>query len=294
MTPTRPATRLRPVALTLAALLALPLAAQPTVDPVEDAFRVALLRLSQEGLLDRDSVPRLIERPAEKVANFGALVDRDEDDGLRVLGTLPGGSAERIGLRGGDLLLAANGTALRGAGASERMRGLLASLEDGDPVRFEVLRDGRNQELAGTMQVLELPAVRVELLEGAALAADPDSSCGRLSTFPVPPRTRQLHPATLLAVDGRLPGPSSQDSFRVAPGRYRLTLAENIDSREFGAVANRQRARRGVREAVLELDVRAGVTYLLAARLETDRREAILQGDYWQPVVWRERAERCR
>lgn len=108
--------------LVLALVLAAPAAAQPGGDPVEEAFRLALLRLSQDGLLGADAVPRVIDRPAEKVANFGALVDRDEADGLRVLGTLPGGSAERIGLRTGDLLLAANGTALRGAGAGERMR----------------------------------------------------------------------------------------------------------------------------------------------------------------------------
>lgn len=294
MTPTgrRPFLLLPGLALALA--VAAPVAAQPAGDPVEEAFRLALLRLSQDGLLDADAVPRVIDRPAEKVANFGALVDRDEADGLRVLGTLPGGSAERIGLRTGDLLLAANGTALRGAGASERMRELLAGLDDGDPVRFELLRDGRSQQLAGTMQVLELPAVRVELLDSAAIAGDPASSCGRLSTFPVPPRSRQLHPARLLAVDGRLPGPSSQDSFRLPPGRYRLTLAEIIDNREFSAVANRQRARSDAREATLELEVRPGVTYLLAARLEPSRRERILDGSYWQPVVWRERSESCR
>lgn len=280
--------------LVLALVLAAPAVAQPGGDPVEEAFRLALLRLSQDGLLGPDAVPRVIDRPAEKVANFGALVDRDEADGLRVLGTLPGGSAERIGLRTGDLLLAANGTALRGTGAGDRMRELLASLDDGDPVRFELLRDGRSQQVAGTMQVLELPAVRVELLDSAVLAGDPESRCGRLSTFPVPPRSRHLHPARLLAVDGRLPGPSSQDSFRLPPGRYRLTLAEVIDSREFSAVANRQRARSDAREASLELEVRPGVTYLLAARLEPTRRERILDGSYWQPVVWRERSESCR
>ncbi|MBX3727502.1 MAG: PDZ domain-containing protein [Xanthomonadales bacterium] len=290
--------RPRPFRRLAAAALAVCLAgsafAQHGGDPVEDAFRLALLRLSQDGLLDPGTTARVIERPAEKVANFGALVDREEADGLRVLGTLPGGSAERIGLRSGDVLLAANGTELRGAGAGERMRDLLAGMDDGAPVRFDLLRDGRRQQLAGTMQVLELPAVRVELMGETTAAGDPDSVCARLSTFPVPSRSRQLHPARLLAVEGGLPGPSSQDTFRVAPGRYRLTLAEDIDSREFSAIANRQRSRGGQRQAVLELEVQAGITYLLAARLLPERRERILEGGYWQPVVWRQRNEPCR
>lgn len=290
----RPRLRLRVAVALLAACLAAGAFAQPGDDPVAEAVRTALLRLSQDGLLERDAAPRLIERPAEQVANFGALVDGEDADGLRVLGTLPGGSAERIGLRSGDVLLAANGTDLRGAGAGERMRRLLASLDDGDPVRFDLLREGRRQQLAGPVQVLALPALRIELLGAAAGAGDPDSACARLSTFPAPPRTDLLHPARLLAVDGRLPGTAAQDTFRLPPGRYRLTLAETIDGREFSAIGNRQRSRPGIREADLELDVRAGVTYLLAARLLPERRDRILEGGYWQPVVWRQRAEPCR
>ncbi|WP_205984876.1 hypothetical protein, partial [Pseudofulvimonas gallinarii] len=60
-------------------------------------------------------------------------------------------------------------------------------------------------------------------------------------------------------------------------------------------VGNFQRGRlgdRGYKE--LEVDVEPGVTYFLAARLHRGRSDRILDGGYWEPLVWKERAESCR
>lgn len=289
----------------------LPMASTADGDDIGEEFRQTLLRLAQAGELPAGDTPVFIERPAERVPNFGLLIDRDNDAGLLVLGTLPGGSAEQIGLQAGDRLLAANNVDLTGPGGSVRMRGLLDEIDDEAPMAFRVLRDGREERLAGTVEAVALPAMRVELIPandtagGAGsdtdaiamdhVAGDPDSSCGRISTFPVAPRTRQLFSARLIAVDGELPGPSSQDTFRIAPGRHVLTVAEAIDPRYFQSIANQQRSRQGRRGYKdIEIDVRPGVTYLLAARFHLDRSSQILDGGYWEPVIWKERAEACR
>lgn len=270
---------------------------------IGEEFRQTLLRLAQAGdLPTRD--PLLIERPAERVANFGLLVDRDNAAGLLVLGTLPGGSAERIGLQAGDRLMAANGIDLTGPGGSERMRSLLDNLEDDGPMAFDVVREGSKRHLTGNVDAVALPAMRIELIPsddstvsggGDRVRGDPDSVCGRISTFAAAPRTRELFPARLIAVDGELPGPSNQDTFRIAPGTHVLTVAEMIDERYFSAIANQQRSRRG-RDAykMLEIDVQPGVTYLLAARYYPNQHSSILDGGYWEPALWKERAEPCR
>lgn len=292
--------------------LLLPLVAPPAWSAddagIGDEFDRALLRLAQSGQLRDAGDAIVVEQPARRVANLGLLIDRDHDDGLLVLGTLPGGSAERIGLRAGDRLVEANGTDLRGRGASERMRSIIDGLEGDNALAVRVQRDGQDQRLAGVVEAVELPAMRVELKAGGdagsgavasagdgRVAGDPESSCARVTTFHAAPRSRDLYPARLLAVDGELPGPSSQDSFRIEPGRHVLTVAEIIDEREFSPVANTQRSRHG-RQLVrtLEIDARPGVTYLLSARLLRDRRGSILDAGYWQPVVWKERAEPCR
>jgi hypothetical protein len=177
-------------------------------------------------------------------------------------------------------------------------------LEGDNALALRVQRDGDDQRLAGVVETVDLPAMRIELGSGGSavaaasdgrVPADPDSSCARVSTFDVAPRSRDLYPARLLAVDGELPGPSAQDSFRIQPGRHVLTVAEVIDAREFSPIANQQRSRHS-RQLVrtIEIDARPGVTYLLAARLLDDRRGSILDAGYWQPVLWKERAEPCR
>jgi hypothetical protein len=271
---------------------------------VSEEFRQALLRLAQSGEFADVDDPLLIERPAERVANFGLLLDRDDVNGLRVLGTLPGGSAEQIGLRAGDRLLAANGVDLKGAGGTERMRSLLDGLDTREELSMQVERDGTARRLAGTVESFQLPAMRVQLLAnadsgggrpGAGQTAGDGSTCGRISVFGTPPRSRQLFNAVLLEVDGETAGPSGQTSFRVSPGRHTLKVAESIDNIELSSIANSQRAKsRGRTHKTFEIVVEPGITYDLAARLVPERRSSILDGRYWMPEIWQERSESCR
>lgn len=296
----------RPVFITvLSVLMCLAAAAhgaEPSQAQLEEEFRQTLLRLAQAGELPDATMPVVIERPAERVSDFGLLVDRDHADGLLVLGTLPGGSAERMGLRTGDRLLAANDIDLRGNGGSGRMRELLDDPDSNGRMALHLLRGGQEQHLVGTVDSVTLPAMRIELVPSLAdadvtdrVAGDPDSRCGRITVEPVAPRARNLFPARLISVDGELPGPASQETYRLTPGRHVLIVAEMIEQEYFSNVANLQRGRQSRnRYKILEVDIQPGVTYYLAARFHRDRGNRILEGSYWQPALWKERAEPCR
>ncbi len=262
---------------------------------LRDELDQMLVRLAQDGVLGPAATT--IEAPARRVANFGALIDRDHHDGLLVLGVLPGGGAEALGLHTGDRLLAANAVDLGGPGGSDRLRSLLSVLDNGEEITLQVARNGRTLALSGAMEVHELPAARLELAPGphhARPAADPESSCARISVFPAAPTADDLFPVAAVTIDGRS-GTPGQDSFRVAPGRRVVSVAENIDSRRFSPVANRQRSSGGRdRYKSLEIDAQAGVTYFVAARFHRELAGRVAEADYWEPVVWKERAERCR
>ncbi len=267
-------------------------------DVLSEQFRDTLLRLAQDGRLKHLDAPLVMERSAERVANLGLLVDRDDTRGLLVLGTLPGGSAEAIGLQAGDRLLEANSIDLRGTGAGDRMRRLVDIWDDGDELQVKVVRDGQELALAGPMQILRLPSLRIELgamaVEGR-MPGDAESSCARISTFPAAPRGQNLFPIRVLAIDGRGSGELSQDTFRIPVGRVTVRLSERIDTRHFSPSANSQRGRRGgdVHHEIV-IDTKPGVTYFLAAQFFPNRADRIVDGQYWQPVVWKERGESCR
>jgi hypothetical protein len=274
-------------------------ASAPASENLGEQFRDTLLRLAQAGQLEDLNTPILIRRPPERVVDLGLLVDRDDSRGLLILGTVPGGAADALGLQAGDRLIAANDVDLRGQGAGDRMRELITVWEDGDELIVDVRRGEQKLRLAGSVQVIQLPAMSIELR--AASADDligtpaPGSSCARISTFPGAPRSRNLFPVQLLSVNGRGAGARDQESYRLPPGKVTLRIAERIDSRYFSPTANSLRTRRsGDTLLDLELELEAGVTYFLAALFFSDRSERILGGDYWQPVVWRQRGESCR
>lgn len=125
-----------------------------------------------------------------------------------------------------------------------------------------------------------------------AFAAD---TCGRISVFDVAPRNQQLYRAVLIAVDGKLPGPTSSSTYRVTPGKHVLRVAEAIEPYQFSGVNQYKRDRRGhERYEEIEIDVQPGITYRLAAKFNLDRKHEIRDGGYWDPVIWQEDPESCR
>lgn len=264
---------------------------------LRDELDQVLVRLAQAGQLT--DLPIAVDMPARRMVDFGAVIDRDGHDGLLVLGVLPGGGAESLGLTSGDYVLAANTIDLVGRGGSERLRNLLSILEDEEQLTLQIRRKDRVLDLAGVMPVHDLPAARLELTAQTPGSNDPngatsDSRCARVSVFPGAPKSRDLFPAAVVAIGDRGASPSLE-TFRLEPGQRQITVAEKIDNHWFSAIANRQRlSTRPERYKTLTIDVEAGTTYFIAARLHRDRASRISEGDYWEPVVWKERAERCR
>lgn len=280
---------------------------------LHEEVQAVLLRLVESGELRAEDADQLsLSAPVSQQVDFGAILDvrhrAEADLGLPVLGVTPGGSAANLGLQPGDRLMAINSVELVGLGADADGRALAAQrlreelLADPDAIELRIARADVEQVLRGPVRVVEVPAYRLEL--GAALAnaslagtagGDGVSSCARISVFDIAPRSQQLHRAVLIAVDGRLPGPSDSTSYRVTPGKHVLTVAEAIDSRRFSMVQGHQRSRLGdERYKKLEVDVQPGITYRLAARFHSEVSSNVRTGEYWDPVIWKENPETCR
>ncbi len=139
--------------------------------------------------------------------------------------------------------------------------------------------------------LLRASAVFALLLPLAAQADD--SSCGRISTFHVMPRTQKLFSAKLLEIDGKLAGYASQDAYKLPPGHHRLTVSEQIAPSEFLGMAEHNRSLGNAKPLTLDVDVQVGTTYLLAAKLLDNGSDAVAANRYWQPVIWKQLAESC-
>lgn len=277
---------------------------------LREELRALVAELVESGAFgDRSAreISLAVDTPAQRVSNLGLLVDSAQagDDGLHVLAVTPGGSAERMGLRAGDVLLSLNGTRLAGtAGAAALLRRQVDDLPNGGALVFEAKRDGRAQTFSGKLSSVELPAMRLTL--GAA-AAQPSSSvgasstppiaaaqgCGRLSDFDVAPRQQHLHGAKILSVDGEVPGPSGSKSYVVRAGHHVLKIAEQIESRYLAFNDRLRNTGPESRHKTIEVDVEPNTTLFVAARLDDARRNEWRDGAYWEPVVWRTTQETC-
>jgi S1-C subfamily serine protease len=78
------------------------------------------------------------------------LDDSSATAGARVREVSPGGPAEQAGVRTGDLIVAVNGTNVRGREPAARVVQLLRDVKPGDKVDLQVLRDGKTRDLTAT------------------------------------------------------------------------------------------------------------------------------------------------
>ncbi len=298
----------------LAALVpAIAHAQAPAEQRLREELREWMLGMIESGALDSDAAggDRLtIDEPSRRVVHLGVLVDSASGaraaDGLHVIGTTPGGNAERIGLRSGDVLLAVNDVSLValgeearvGARAARVLKNEVDALGEDAAIRFEVLRDGRKLAVAGTLKVTVVPAVHLRLGDEPPPPSSTTSDviamatgCGRISMRDLAPRGEQLHPASVIRIDGKTPGVTGQEVFRVSAGEHVLEIGERIETRFLGFNERFRDAGRVYKQLVVTVD--ADSTYLVAARLRNEQRNTWKDGAYWEPVIWKTTSERC-
>ncbi len=90
--------------------------------------------------LGQDLTALVVERKPPKFA-LGVMLDVQEGGRVRIDGLVPGGAAEKDGLKTGDVLLKAGGKPL----GEEPMAVLAPLLQTGEPIEFEIERDGKKQ-----------------------------------------------------------------------------------------------------------------------------------------------------
>ena len=99
----------------------------------------------QLGRLGEDLAGLVVERKAGKFT-LGVMLDVGDSGKVKVDKVIPGGAAERAGLRAGDVLLEAGGKPL----GEEPMKVLGPLLEAGKPVEFTIERGGKRQAVTVT------------------------------------------------------------------------------------------------------------------------------------------------
>lgn len=286
--------------------------ASPSEERLRVEIRELMLRMVESGTLTPESsgASLSIDEPARQVTNLGLLVDSASgaraQNGLHVLGTTPGSNGVRMGLRSGDILLSVNQSSLAGLGdavdggarAAQLLREIVDGLGTDGSLSFEVLRGNQRITLGGEVKSVAIPAMQLKLqFETPATQSDAPanvskSECGRISVLDIAPRSDQLHAATIVRIDGKTPGVSGQNAFRVAAGQHVLEVGELIESRYLSFNDRLRSAGRTYKK--ITIDVAPNTTYFIAARLIDAQRNQWKDGAYWETAIWKSLPESCR
>src|SRR3546814_665301 len=126
------------------------------------------------------------------------------------------------------------------------------------------------------------------------------AGCGYVSDSSLPPRSEGLFKAEITQVDGRSTPLNGINRVHVASGRHVLTVGELIPSHRLSMTQNLQRSRakqhlmaRAYKPLVV--DVQPGTEYRIGVCLRKDRLDyaSIRDNEYWERVVWEQRAAPC-
>lgn len=261
--------------------------------PTSDEIRLAVDRALYEALSQRPAPEGVltIEQPERQSFELGAVIDVRKPDatGLPVVAISPGSAAERLGLKVGDRLLGVNGQDVAGAVAPGTV--LLQALQNGDgDLTMQVLRGSAQMTLAGSVDLVTLPAYRLVLQPSATTAAN---GCGYLSGGAE--IAADVRKVDILSINGE-PAPTDfWGRLRLVAGEYTLSVKARPLPAFNGANARAQRLmdattptgqrRRdypGVSDALSEepesepvdfsIRIRPNVSYRIGMRVDTDGR----------------------
>jgi len=133
---------------------------------LNDAARdVADLSQQLYGGDRQDELMRFVQgRPQGAMLGINIEDAKGREDGVEVVGVSPGGPAEQAGLKTGDIVVAMNGQSLRtadGRNPGARLVELMRSVEPGQTVNLDYLREGRQGSAAVKAAPAEPPIARI-------------------------------------------------------------------------------------------------------------------------------------
>jgi predicted metalloprotease with PDZ domain len=167
---------------------------QAQMDAARRRMEVAAQQLAAlSAQMDGPMMQRFVAFAGPPHGLIGVQLERSSGaEGARVREVSPGGPAERAGIRSGDVIVAVNGTDVRGKDSARRVMELLRRVKPGDPVHLSAVRGAKTRDFTVTTrpdwgEVLlarQWPDVPPPPL---APAAPPMPSIRALSAFAGPP-----------------------------------------------------------------------------------------------------------
>jgi len=121
-----------------------------------------------------------------------------------------------------------------------------------------------------------------------AKKAQASQGCGEIVLYNKPPSTRNMHYASIAAIDGQNVSTQSR-SFYLTEGKHVIRVQEHINEE---ALTRRRGEAKNFH--LIEFDVQANKKYSLGAKYIRKNRSKYKTGEYWTPSVWKTSNVECK
>jgi membrane-associated protease RseP (regulator of RpoE activity) len=242
---------------------------------------------------DAKSLHIVLNIPGRESPNLGLILDVDDEKGFRVLSVSLGSLAETLNIEPGDVITSINGVDTR-KNTPQTVFAELESLITGDTLVIDLKKKGALSTIETKITGKYTPPIRIEIGDSSVVTAKSvnidsnevdESACGKVSVFFKPPSTRNLYSAYITHINDENVR-DSRSSFRLPVGKHTLYLHELISDSFF-----KRRSKLPQRPKTIEIDVEENTTYYLAAQFFPENKFKERNGEYWEPVIWKERAD---
>jgi len=239
-----------------------------------------------------------LNKPMKKIFDLGIVIDTDEPNkGLKVISISPNSIASEQGIDVNSYIVKVNEITISSETMSQALS-QLTNVKDSEELILSLSYENKLRDISIIVKGNYVPpyslVIGSELSEVSLI--EPESSliegntkpaCGRVSLFSNPPETRYLFPVSIHSIDSeaKIIG---NEYFALPVGKHIIYLNDRIDSRYRSTRGRSMSKAKGI-----EIDIKANITYHLAAKFNPRKKFKTSSGEYWEPVIWKTSERDC-
>ncbi len=235
-----------------------------------------------------------LNKPMKKIFDLGLVIDTDEPNkGLKVISVSPNSIASEQGIDVNSYIVKVNEVLVSAETISQALS-QLTNVKDSEQLTLSLSYENKLRDISIIVKGNYVPPYSLvigselpELSKSSPIKENGKSACGRVSLFSNPPETRYLFRVSIHSIDSeaKIIG---NEYFALPVGKHIIYLNDRIDSRYRSTRGRSMSKAKGI-----EIDIKANITYHLAAKFNPRKKFKTSSGEYWEPVIWKTSERDC-
>ncbi len=271
---------------------------QKLLQSLQDDVRKTLSLIAREQLKQGQTIEQFqytLDLPASYKIDLGLILEmNDKQSALLVVSVTPGSLASSQGLAIADEIVSVDGVRVSARSEADILE-RLQRLNTGEDLSLMVSRQSVTQGVLIPVTGRFIPRIKLEIgnhLKNQEPLTPVEKSdaraCGRITVLMDSSESNDLHSVSIYRVDENH-AMEAQSNLKLAVGNHTVYVHERISDDHFSNLIERERKPRAI-----QIDVKADTNYHLGSKLIAEGDVELVNGEYWQAVIWKATKQGCQ